>query len=163
MLSQIQSNIKSLNKQQSGFSLIEVLMAVALVATGMLAYGALSGSVMNANTKSTKKSIAVTLAQDKIEELRNLTLMYRDLSTALSDANPVFNTSNAQWETSADESLDAEGQTTGVLQFTRTWTVTQSSIDASTGGGEHLFDAQVIVSWNNNGNQSVTLESKISD
>ena len=169
MLSQLKFNIKSLiSKQQSGFSLIEVLMAVAIVATGMLAYGSLSGSIMTANTKSTKKSIAITLAQDKIEELRNLTLMYQDLSTALNgagpvDTNPVFDTATAQWIDSADESVDAEGKATGVLQFTRTWTMTQSTTDASTGGGNHLFDAQVIVSWNNNGQQSVTLESKISD
>ena len=59
--------------------------------------------------------------------------------------------------------LDTEGDTTGVLQFTRTWTIVQSTGEASTGGGFHLFDAQVIVSWNNNGNQSVTLDSKITD
>ncbi len=163
MLEQIKLKIKWLKSEQSGFSMIEILIAVAIVGVGMLAYGSLSGSVMDANTKSSKKSIAITLAQDKIEELRHLTLMYQDLSSALSDTNPVFNTSTGQWETSADESLDAEGETTGVLQFTRSWTLVQSTSNASTGGGFHLFDAQVTVAWNNNGNHSVTLDSKISD
>ena len=163
MLAHFKSKIKQYFNQQSGFSIIEVLIAVAIVGTGMLAYGTLSGSIMSANTKSTKRSVAITLAQDKIEELRHLTLMYKDLSTAIGEANPVFDTSAAVWDDSPDELLDAEGQTTGVLQYTRTWTVVQSTADASTGGGSHLFDAQVKVSWNNNGDQSVTLDSKISD
>ena len=163
MLSLIKSKIKLHVNQQSGFSMVEVLIAVAIVGTGMLAYGSLSGSVMSANTKSSKKSIAITLAQDKIEELRNLTLMYQDLSSAIGEPNPVFDTSTAQWDDSPDEVLDAEGQTTGTLQFTRTWTLVQSTSNAATDADNHLFDAKVTVSWNNNGNQSVTLDSKITD
>jgi type IV pilus modification protein PilV len=162
MISLIKS-IKSYLKQQSGFSMVEVLIAVAIVGTGMLAYGSLSGTIINTNANSSKKSIAITLAQDKIEELRNLTLMVQDLSTALGDTNPAFNDATAQWETSADEVLDSEGQTTGNLLYTRTWTLVQSTSNAALDADNHLFDAKVIVSWDSNGGQSVTLDSKISD
>ncbi len=45
-------------------------MSVAIFSLGMLAYGVTSGSIMDKNTKSTKKSIATTIAQDQIENIK---------------------------------------------------------------------------------------------
>lgn len=49
-------------QQNSGLTLIEVL----------LAYGILSGVVIEKNAVRKKSSVAVTLAQDKIEEIKEL-------------------------------------------------------------------------------------------
>ena len=73
-----------------GFTLLEVIMAVLLVAGGLLAYGALTGSLMEKNVRNTRDSIATTLAQDKIEELRNSVLAANGLLAAVGIINPVY-------------------------------------------------------------------------
>jgi len=55
---------------ESGFTLIEILMAVALFVFGLMAYGVFSGNLVNKNARSDNRTQAVTLAQDKIEEIR---------------------------------------------------------------------------------------------
>ena len=43
--------------QNSGLTLIEVILAVALASIGLLAYGILSGSVIEKNAVSKKSSV----------------------------------------------------------------------------------------------------------
>jgi hypothetical protein len=148
---------------EQGFSLIEVIMAVFLVVGGILAYGSLTGSLMEKNVRSTRDSIAITLAQDKIEELRNAVLDADDFSGAVGD-NPVLE--DLVWSVgNADENLDADGNTVGNLQYTRTWTVGQADLDdtGSEGGGNHLYDVQVTVAWVDKAEREVVLNTRISD
>ena len=53
-----------------GFSMIGVLIAVVLLVSGVLAWGVFIGSVMDRNTANERMSVAVALAEEKIEELR---------------------------------------------------------------------------------------------
>lgn len=147
--------------RQAGFTLVEVLISVFLVTGGLLAFGILSGSLIEKNIKSTRQSIGVTLAQDKIEELRNLTLQYKNLSAAALETNPVY---SGGWTSASPQQLDSEGGATGPLQYTRKWTVEEAAgSQGSAGGGSHLYDVQVTVSWVSAGNKSVTLDTRITD
>jgi type IV pilus assembly protein PilV len=147
-----------------GFTLLEVVMAVFLVAGGLLAYGALTGSLMEKNVRNTRDSIATTLAQDKIEELRNAVLDANDFSGAMGN-NRVF--IGGIWDDLAtpEEKLDADGNTVGNLQYARTWTVSQAdpTVIGSSGGGNHLYDVQVTVAWVDKSSQAVTLNTRISE
>jgi type II secretory pathway pseudopilin PulG len=118
---------------EKGFSLTEVIMATLILVTGILAYGKTSSSVMSANTLSKKESVAATLAQDKIEEIKT-------------------NGLPAIWVGS--EVVDAEGNTGGSpTPYTRSWIITSPSAN--------LWDVSVTVQWQNLSTKVVTLNTRI--
>lgn len=53
-----------------GFTLIEVLVAIAIISVGILALGANTTSISRSNRLSANTTIAVNLAQEKIEEVK---------------------------------------------------------------------------------------------
>ena len=91
----------------AGFTIIEVLMAVALMGLALSGI-ALTGIVsMQADTKGHLASAATTLAQAKLDELRN---MLRD---------------EADWAegTHQENYLDEDGESVTGGAFSRRWTV----------------------------------------
>ena len=133
----------SFSLRESGFSLIETLMAVALLALGMLAYGSTSGTIMSTNVKSAKKSIATTLAQDKIEFIKDPSQLGDHL-----DKNDI--------ETGVNE----QGEVGVGGHYTRTWSV---SALGTTGSDPFLHKVRVTVSWVGRGPQSVTLNTLVTE
>ncbi len=75
---------------QQGFTLLEFLVAVAILSVGLLGMGTLTGAVMNYNREAYNGTKAVALAQDKMEDLRNLS--YQTLSglTGGSDTDSIY-------------------------------------------------------------------------
>ncbi len=127
------SGTRLLLKQESGFTLIEVLMAILILTLGILAYGKTSAKVMGTNNLSKKESIAVTLAQDRIEEFKN---------TGCCSVG------------SGTETVDVEGNASApYTQYTRSWEITSPS--------ESLYDLSVTVSWKDMASRSVTLNTRI--
>jgi len=57
---------------KSGFALLEVLIAVVLFTTGVVAVSGLFGSGLIGSSDAEHTEIAMNLAQGKIEEIRNL-------------------------------------------------------------------------------------------
>lgn len=62
--------MKITTNRQSGFSLIEVLVAMVIIATGLLGVGAFQATVLQARTEAKQQNEAVSLAQKQIENLR---------------------------------------------------------------------------------------------
>jgi len=90
------SPIKSFSNE-NGFTLIETLMAIAIMAIGLLAIAALQSTAISGTTKASKHSMAILLAEDKIESCRNA--LYEDIlpevkiekgSTLLKDPWGIF-------------------------------------------------------------------------
>ncbi|MEK9629852.1 MAG: prepilin-type N-terminal cleavage/methylation domain-containing protein [Nitrospinota bacterium] len=141
-------------KNNSGLTLIEIIIAVVLASVGLLAYGVLSGAVVERNAVSKKSSVAVTLAQDKIEELKEL-----GTRIILSDADtldsPVYDSSTQSWTaTTGGETVDSKGATGGSdAIYTRTWSITPVS------GADYFTNILVTVSWDNS--SSVSLNTYI--
>jgi type IV pilus modification protein PilV len=54
-----------------GFTLIEALMAIAIISIGLLGLAALQGNALSGNAKAQKQSMAIQLANNKIEAYKN--------------------------------------------------------------------------------------------
>jgi type IV pilus assembly protein PilV len=85
-------------EHDSGFTLVEVLIAMFLLVTALLGTAAVTATVIQGNSFSNRMTEATTLAQDKMEELRGMS--YDDM-------------------TSGSDTCDT--------LYTRTWTVTTDS------------------------------------
>lgn len=142
-------------KNNSGMTLIEVIIAVALASIGMLAYAMLSGSAIEKNTQSKRSTVAVTLAQGKAEELKDLGTRIRLVDADGLDS-PVYSTSTNSWTpTSGGESIDGEGNTgTANAYYNRSWTITP------VGSATYFTDVVVTVTWEN-GARSKSIETLV--
>lgn len=89
----------------SGFSLIEVLVAVVVLSFGLLALAALQGSLFKASAEAKAQTVALGLAAEKLEYFRG----FRDMATYRS----------------IDSGSDASSINVGGVAFTRAWTVTR--------------------------------------
>ena len=72
----IQVNGNEMNQMKyfhdnEGFTLIETLMAMAIVSIGLLGLAALQTNAITGNTKAQKQSMAILLAENKIEACKN--------------------------------------------------------------------------------------------
>ena len=99
-------------KNQKGFTLLEFLVAVLILSIGLLGMGTLTGSMMNFNRVAFKSTKAVTLAQDKMEELKGTS--YASLSGG-NDSESIY---TRTWTVAADTPDD--DMTT--VTVTVTWT-----------------------------------------
>ena len=99
-------------KNNSGLTLIEILVAALIVAGGMIAYGLATGNVTHQNAQSKKKSIAVTLAQDKIEFIKNtastVSLAGADTLDSPTESSGTWNDFDSESWTAAAESATGE-------------------------------------------------------
>lgn len=57
---------------EAGFTFLEMLQAMCLSAIGLLALSSLTMGTIHANAKARRMTTAATLAQAKMEEIRNL-------------------------------------------------------------------------------------------
>ena len=64
-----------------GFSLIEVLISLVILAIGFLAIAGMQVTSIRGNSFSNRVTQATILAQDKLEELKNLSYTHADLSS----------------------------------------------------------------------------------
>ncbi len=75
------------NLDNKGFSLIETLIAVTILAVGLLAVAGLQGTAIQGNSHGNTISQATTIAQDRIEEIRDM-----DYAAIVYNPNPNIET-----------------------------------------------------------------------
>lgn len=122
---------------EHGFSLLETLVAVALVAVALSALAHLLAVSIHANARARRSSIASVLAQDKIEELRSQAASLAPQPAASLDANTP----------GLCDFLDEHGRPLGTgsvppdgTVFVRRWSITPVSADP---GGSVLLQVAV--------------------
>ena len=126
--------LSSPHRNNGGFSVIEVLIAVILVVVGLVAFGNLGGSIVDQNTYQKRSDLALTLAQQKLEDLKNLAL-----SSTLTSSNNGSDTPSI-----ANNA------------FSRSWTI-------ANGGAGSLATLTVTVTWSDKGaTKSETLRTYLS-
>jgi type IV pilus assembly protein PilV len=67
----IEKHKHGMNKKQSGFTLIEVMIAVVILAAGILALATMQIVSIRTNAFSTEMTYATMLAQSRFEQFRN--------------------------------------------------------------------------------------------
>ena len=129
-------------KSQSGFSILELLIALSILTVGLLGVASMQVSGIRGNYFSANTTMALTLAEEKMEEL--LALDYDDLVLGDDEAgNNGDLTSTATVD--HDEWVDESGQAGGL--FHRIWNVR----DEDTGAGwPDMKTITIIVEWQNN-------------
>lgn len=92
-------------KQIQGFTLLEILIAIAILALGIIALGKVQALLVTGENFAEQKAEAINLGNEKIEDLRNFTALTGYTSIASGNDNVVARNTT----------------------FTRTWTVTTNT------------------------------------
>jgi Tfp pilus assembly protein PilV len=124
-------------KRQTGFTLNEVLVAVNIIVIAVLGYSLTTVGVIRGNLTNDNTTVAINLAQDKLEQLKAQKKIVND------DRCPH----------SGDHSITAAGTAGGV--FDRCWRIVDSSL------GPHLKQIDVKVSWHDQENREIILTTLV--
>lgn len=119
---------------ERGFTLIEVLVAIVVMAISLTGVAMMSSSTMVADTSGRQQVAATLLAQEKLEQLRSLRRSDDDWDTG----------------THSESGLDEDG-TSGGGPYTREW-----EVEEDYNGRNNFARVTVVVSW---GNGEVVLSS----
>ena len=108
----------------SGFTLIEVLVAISILTIGLLGVASMQASGIRGNYVSDSTTTSLCLAEDKMEDLMGRA--FDDPSLDLVDTtvgNPLNSITNVDHE----ENVDADGQVGAGGRFHRIWNIDDST------------------------------------
>jgi type IV pilus assembly protein PilV len=113
--------VKKFMSGQKGFTLIEIMIAVFLLAVALLGLASVTTSVIKGNSFSQTLTTATTLARDKMEDLKGMSYTALPTGTVTDYA-----TANGTVQTSATgsyytRSWSAPGTDTKTITVTVTW------------------------------------------
>jgi len=120
---------------QEGFTFNEVLVAMNIIVIAVLGYSLSSVGVIRGQTANDNFTVAVHLAQDKIEQLKAQSTLAND----------------NRCPGAGDRGISASGAPPGI--FDRCWTIADSSL------GANLKQIDVTVSWRDYQSQAVSLST----
>jgi len=124
-------------RRQEGFTFNEVLVALNISVIAVFGYSVSSVNVIRGQTANDNFTVALHLAQDRIEQLKSQTNLTDD------DRCPQ----------SGDRGISAVGAPGGI--FDRCWKITDSSL------GADLKQVDVTVSWRDYQSREVTLSTLV--
>jgi prepilin-type N-terminal cleavage/methylation domain-containing protein len=140
--------VKRQPSQESGFSLIETMMAMLLLAVSFLALGQLVAVAANQNALSRNTSVEIAVAMGKLEQLRRI------YNNHLADITaPAVVTGSGSEMMKFDPALGLTETDTNIGSYKVTWTVTPVAGTAN----EYTVKVQVEPT-NLNRSQSKTVE-----
>jgi Tfp pilus assembly protein PilE len=132
------ADIKGINNER-GFTLLEVIFAVALLVFGILAVASMQGSALRGNSFGIAVTEGTTLAADRLEKL--LALAYDHSSLADTDGDGIAG---------LDDSTDATAdQKATVVRAKRTYTLYWNVADNAV--IDNTKTLNLIVSWTDHG------------
>lgn len=122
-----------------GFTLLEVTIALFIIAVALLAMAKMQTRSIDAVEYSGRMSIALRLAQDVIEQMQR-----NPFASASSSTSPqVCPGGTAEAGISCPQLLDPDGR---LGRYSRTWTVTSSTIWPGVTSG-NIREIDVVVTW----------------
>lgn len=113
-------------KQEQGISLIEVVIALTIFTVGLLAVTSMQFSSVKGNFSARNVTEAVTLGQDKAEELYTLPYTHPDL--AAGTHTQALGYYNYSWIVVDDDALQNTKTITLNVQYTRDGQTKQAQI-----------------------------------
>jgi hypothetical protein len=127
----------TIGRQQSGFTFNEILVAMNIIVIAILGYSLNTVAVIRGNFANQNTTIAINLAQDKMEQLK--------AQEALVDED--------RCPSSGDQGIGATGVANGI--FDRCWKIFDSPL------GTHLKQIDVKVSWREHEDREVIVTTLI--
>lgn len=124
----------------SGFTLLEVLIAISILTIGLLGVASMQASAIRGNYFSDNTTTALCLAEDKMEDL-----MGRDFDDAdLVDATAA-NNGDLESITTVDfqETVNAAGQVVAGGEYRRIWNIADSA-------DPQMKTVTVVITWERN-------------
>ena len=115
-----------IRSNNNGFTLIEIMIAILILVVALLGMAGVTVSVINGNAFSKEVTSATTLAQDKMEELKNTA--YGSIVSG-SDTDSIY---SRTWAVTADSPI----ADTKTVEVTVSW---------SRGGNTHNITLKTIV------------------
>ena len=160
-MKKLQSTVSKKNglKHQSGFTLVEVLVGITILTIGLLGVAKMQISAMQGNFMSSSTSVALALAQEKMEELMVLDYTDTELDDTKPGNNPAADDLSPITVTDADDvdheemdgssvpiNIDETGAQTDQGMYRRIWNIADHPIsiyeDVPT-----MKSITVIVTW----------------
>jgi len=129
---QMQSNKQKMQMNVKGFTLIEVLIVLAIFSIGILAVAAMQMTSTKGNASARRMTEATALAENQIENLMQLSYDHADLNPA---NNPHESTQGP---------------------YTVNWNATEIDLDAD--GTNDSKTVDVTVNWNYGRDRSVSIQ-----
>ncbi len=117
-------------KEDKGFTLIEVIIAISILTIGMLAVGAMQGAALRGDTFAYNRTNASTLAQDELEKL--MSLPYNNMASG----NRTTGNYNITWTVTNDAPVPS----TSTITVTVTYSFSITPIVTLTATRSSLFD-----------------------
>ncbi len=126
------------NNHQPGFTIIEVLIALAIFAVGILAVGSMQISAINTNAGARNSTTLVTMAKDRVEEL--MALDYDDAPELAAGEHSVAAGSFTQDTDGIDNDEDGQIDEDGEAGHVRIeWNVAVSDLT-----GDGVDDSKIV-------------------
>lgn len=169
-----------LKNQQAGIGLIEALIAALVFAIGIAALVQLQGVFYKNSSSANSRSVAMSIAQEKLEDLRGFQLPISDDNDIFDFAAIGSNTGGRCTEQTDDNTCTTELSSTGTnksigvgnIGFSRNWTVTDyyynsaGALTTTPPAGATVPDQKKIVinvAWTDTdgSNQTLALEGLI--
>lgn len=137
-----------IRKNQSGFTLIEVMIAITILAIGILGVAKMQISAMQGNSYASGLTEATSFAQNKMEELASLAYDDTDLDDDDGD-EPMPDNYIGDGTSGLDDTANPDGSQTGSgatgIIYTIFWNI---AVDDPAPNAKHI---RVIVQWQQKG------------
>ena len=131
---------------QQGFTIIEVMIAVAILTIGILGVASMQVSAIRGNNLSDNITCALTLAEDKMEELLGLDYDNPELEDVVQANNADLSRIEQGWIDQQEINIDETGKV-NAGHFRRIWNLAD---DTPISNNKTIT---VIVTWNNDDHQ----------
>ena len=149
-------------EDSNGFTLLEVLVALAILSIGLLALAEMTTHVIRGNTLGSKITRATVFAEDKLEELKGLSYTDPQLDDSDGDSTDFYTNidSDITLFTNPDHTDDypddATNQSVNIrMSQQRVWNVAENTPAAG------MKTVSVIVGWKGSKNHFVALSTII--
>lgn len=154
------------HRLQRGLSLVEVFVALLVLSVGLIALAKLQVDLVRGGADARARTIALSLAEEKVEDLRTFALTDGSGAWSTSNAvNPAFVMAWSYIDTNTGGRLVPQATYSSALEvagvrFTRTWAVTDRDFtNVASGITSRTKDVTVTVSWQNEAGATQTVNT----